>query len=96
MKSSEEAKKPSQMDAYAPAEIAQLIENVGLAKVKLPFLPMFALAVLAGAFITFGHFSGLDIGGFVGNLIPVTLGNIIGGGVFVALTYKIIYLRDQN
>ena len=275
MKSSEEAKKPSQMDAYAPAEIAQRIENVGLAKVKLPFLPMFALAVLAGAFIALGgmfylvvmtdpelgfgpsrllggvafslglilvlvggaelftgnslivmgwahgrirsadllrnwaivyvgnlvgavgmavlawwsgfqhlggdgvqavalnvaggkvalpffeafikgvlcnvlvclavwlcfaahsvsskilaiifpvsafvalglehsianmffiplgilldsgvgHFSGLDIGGFVGNLIPVTLGNIIGGGVFVALTYKIIYLRDQN
>ena len=43
-----------------------------------------------------GQVSGLDIGGFVGNLIPVTLGNIIGGGVFVALTYKIIYLRDQD
>ncbi len=39
---------------------------------------------------------GLDIGGFVGNLVPVTLGNIIGGGVFVALTYKIVYLRSKD
>lgn len=30
---------------------------------------------------------------FLENLIPVTIGNIIGGGLFVALTYWIIYLR---
>lgn len=35
----------------------------------------------------------LTIGGFAGNLIPVTLGNIIGGSGFVALVYWIIYLR---
>jgi formate transporter len=29
----------------------------------------------------------------INNLIPVTLGNIIGGGFFVGLTYWIIYLR---
>lgn len=28
------------------------------------------------------------------NLIPVTLGNIIGGGVFVGMWYWLIYLRD--
>ncbi len=28
------------------------------------------------------------------NLIPVTLGNIIGGGVFVGMWYWMIYLRD--
>ncbi|EIX3164966.1 formate transporter FocA [Salmonella enterica] len=28
------------------------------------------------------------------NLLPVTIGNIIGGGVFVGLTYWFIYLRD--
>jgi formate transporter len=27
------------------------------------------------------------------NLIPVTLGNIVGGGVFVGLLYWFIYLR---
>lgn len=38
---------------------------------------------------------GLDLGGLVGNLVPVTLGNIVGGGLFVAATYYIIYLRGR-
>jgi formate/nitrite transporter len=35
----------------------------------------------------------LDWGGFAGNLIPVTLGNIVGGSVMVALVYFLIYRR---
>lgn len=35
----------------------------------------------------------LDWSGFIGNLIPVTLGNIIGGSVMVALVYYLIYRR---
>jgi formate/nitrite transporter FocA (FNT family) len=34
--------------------------------------------------------------GFVHNLIPVSLGNIFGGGVMVALVYYIVYLRGPN
>jgi formate transporter len=30
------------------------------------------------------------------NLLPVTIGNIIGGGVFIGLTYWFIYLRKQE
>lgn len=30
---------------------------------------------------------------FVGNLLPVTIGNIIGGAIFVGLAYWFIYLR---
>ncbi|MDN3653344.1 formate transporter FocA [Thalassotalea ponticola] len=30
------------------------------------------------------------------NLLPVTIGNIIGGGLLVALTYWIIYLRPRH
>ncbi len=30
----------------------------------------------------------------INNLLPVTLGNIIGGGVFVGMWYWLIYLRD--
>ena len=30
-----------------------------------------------------------------GNLVPVTLGNIIGGSMFVALSYYVIYLRGR-
>ena len=35
----------------------------------------------------------IGFGGFLGNLLPVTLGNMIGGGVFVALVYWLVYRR---
>ena len=38
----------------------------------------------------------LGVRGFVANLIPVTLGNIVGGGGLVALTYYVIYLRGDH
>ena len=33
---------------------------------------------------------------FVKNLFPVTLGNIIGGGVFVATVYWYVYIRNEK
>ncbi len=36
-------------DAYAPAQIARLIEAGGVAKARLPLVKMAALGVLAGA-----------------------------------------------
>ena len=39
---------------------------------------------------------GVTVSGFVGNLIPVTLGNVVGGSVFVAMTYWIVYLRKPQ
>jgi hypothetical protein len=30
------------------------------------------------------------------NLIPVTLGNIVGGTVFVAMVYWFVYLKDKK
>lgn len=50
---------------------------------NLYFIP---LALFMGA-------DGVDLAGMVGNLIPVTLGNVVGGSVFVALVYWIVYLR---
>lgn len=41
-------------DAYSPTEIAARVANAGVAKASLPFLQMFILALLAGAFIAFG------------------------------------------
>ena len=49
---------------------------------------LIAIAMLAGA-------EGVTATGFLANLIPVTLGNIVGGGVFVALIYWLIYLRGR-
>jgi len=42
------------IDAYRPPQIAQLVEQAGVAKARLGALPTFVLAVLAGAFIAFG------------------------------------------
>jgi len=40
-------------------------------------------------------FADLTLGNFIiNNLIPVTIGNIIGGGVFVGIGYWLIYLRE--
>ena len=47
------------------------------------------IAMLAGA-------ENLTVVGFLANLVPVTLGNIVGGGVFVALVYWLIYLRRDE
>lgn len=41
-------------DAYAPREIAERIETVGVAKARMPLLRMWVLGVLAGAFIGLG------------------------------------------
>lgn len=38
--------------------------------------------------LTYGAF-------FLNNLLPVTLGNIVGGMVFVALAYWFVYLRPE-
>jgi formate/nitrite transporter len=43
-----------------------------------------------------GSADGISIAGLIGNLVPVTLGNIVGGGVFVALVYWIIYGRASG
>ncbi len=40
--------------------------------------------------------SGITIAGFIGNLVPVTLGNIVGGSAFVALVYWIVYIRKTG
>jgi formate/nitrite transporter len=44
------------------------------------------IAWLAGA-------EAVTLGSFLANLVPVTLGNIVGGGLFVALVYWLIYLH---
>ncbi len=41
-------------DAYAPSEVAQRIETVGVAKARMATLPLLMLGMLAGAFIGLG------------------------------------------
>jgi formate transporter len=44
----------SLLDAYSPAQIAMRVREVGVTKATMPVLTMFALAILAGAFIALG------------------------------------------
>ncbi len=49
-------------------------------------------------FIPLGYFLGSDmitITGLLNNLVPVTLGNIFGGSILVALVYWISFLKNE-
>jgi len=68
------------------------------------FIP-YAILVKAGAPETFWQTAGTTAASyshltwanfFVKNLIPVTIGNMIGGVFFVALVYWVIYLRNKG
>lgn len=40
-------------------------------------------------------FAELGLGGFMANLLPVTLGNIVGGALLVGVVYWFVYLREE-
>lgn len=64
-------------DAYAPDKIAERIEVVGVNKAGMTLLPTMTLAVLAGAFISFGAmFYSVTI---TGNDAGLGIGRMIGG-----------------
>jgi len=72
------------IDDLTPPEIAQKAVAVGIKKAGLDFWSAFFLAVLAGAFIAFG------------GIMATTIGNIIGGCIFIGVTYWFIYLRNNK
>jgi formate/nitrite transporter len=67
-------------DAYSPKEIAERVENVGVTKARLPFLPLFALGVLAGGFIGLGALSFTLVASDAG--LSFALTRWLGGLVF--------------
>jgi formate transporter len=72
------------LDAYAPAQIAMRVREIGVAKAAMPVLTMFALAVLAGAFIALGaaFFTVTMTGGKTGQLPAFGLMRVAGGITF--------------
>lgn len=62
-------------------------------------IPIAMVAATDQAVVAAGQFDAaqlqtLDFGGLLGNLIPVTLGNIVGGAGFVAMAYYLVYVYD--
>ena len=65
------------------------------------FIPMGIMladepSVLEAAGLTAAGVGHLNVAGFVGNLVPVTIGNIIGGSIFVGAVYWASYLRQDR
>ena len=65
------------------------------------FIPMGLMlkgeaAVVAASGLDPAALAQLSLGGFLANLVPVTLGNIVGGSVLVGAMYWFIYLRGSR
>ncbi len=53
-------------------------------------------AVVSATGLGTGALAGMNPAGFAANLVPVTVGNVFGGSVLVALVYWICYLRPAE
>jgi formate transporter FocA len=69
------------VDALVPQAMAEKMENVGVAKVGLGPLRMFALAVLAGAFIALGAIFATTVTTGASD-VPFGISKLLGGLVF--------------
>ena len=68
---------------------------------NLYMIPVAMLAAADPAAVTQSGLSAdqlanLDFSGLISNLIPVTLGNIVGGALFVAMTYYLVYVYSAK
>jgi formate transporter len=80
-------------DAYAPLEVARRVETVGVAKARMPTLPLLMLGVLAGAFIGLGSML------FVIVRSDATLGfaaSQIGGGLVFSLGLLLVVVAGAE
>lgn len=58
--------------------------------------PEYAAKAAEAYGITAAQFDSLNLGGFLNNLLPVTLGNMIGGSLFVGGLFYLIYRRKEE
>jgi formate transporter len=70
------------VDALLPQEMAARAEAIGIRKAAMPFLSMFELAVLAGAFIGAGAFFSTTATAGMSGVLPYGLIRLIAGGAF--------------
>ncbi|HEX6386057.1 MAG TPA: formate transporter FocA [Anaerolineae bacterium] len=74
--------KPFSFDALLPPEMASKAENTGVAKANLGIFRMFALAVLAGAFIAMGAIFATTVTTGGSGALPFGVTKLLGGLVF--------------
>lgn len=71
-----------QPDAFLPLEMARRAEDVGVAKVTMPAVTTFVLAVLAGAFIGLGAMFATVVTTGAGDMLPYGVTKLLGGIAF--------------
>jgi formate transporter len=67
-------------DVYSPSEIAERVSQVGVAKARLPSVPLVMLGMLAGAFIALGSLYYVIV--VADPALPHALQRVLGGTVF--------------
>lgn len=68
------------IDAYAPSEIAERVENAGVTKAQMPLDKLMMLGALAGAFIAFG--AALYTQVLIGSTLGAGPTRLLGGAAF--------------
>jgi formate/nitrite transporter len=65
----------------------------------IPVAMLIRVVAPADFWASIGHvpadYAAVDLAGLVGNLVPVTLGNIVGGTLLVGAVYWLVYLRRR-
>jgi len=79
--------------AFVASGFEHSVANMFFIPMGLVLKGQTAIVTAAGLADKLSH---LTIGGMVMNLIPVTLGNIVGGAFFVATLYWVVYLRNEK
>ncbi|MEZ5155286.1 MAG: formate transporter FocA [Solirubrobacterales bacterium] len=79
---SDQTQAPPSFDALMPPQIAAKATDVGSAKAGMPTLTMFALAVLAGAFIALGAIFSTTVVAGTAEVIPFGIVRVLAGLVF--------------
>jgi formate/nitrite transporter FocA (FNT family) len=70
------------IDALLPREIAEKAESVGVQKTRLDAASLFALAVLAGAFIALGGMFATTVLAGADGVVPYGIARLLSGTVF--------------
>jgi len=73
---------PIGTDAPLPKEMAEMAENIGAGKTRLPFLNLLVLAILAGAFIALGALFSIIAVSATDNHLPFGVARILAGLTF--------------
>jgi len=79
--------------AFVASGFEHSVANMFFIPMGLALKGQVAVVTAAGLTEKLSH---LTVGGMVMNLIPVTLGNIVGGAFFVATLYWVVYVRKER